>query len=169
MMNLKKILSAAVAASILASFAVMPAMADYTEADYDIVEVNNTYDDGTVDNSIDNSKAFQAGDSFARIFSTGIDSTKEFYLGFDFKFDNENASIEIPKFKSNGDVDKVGPIIEYGKLRKDAEDGTEQLRTKTGSGDNDHQGLGEFVVGNWYSAEIEGRTGLGAQYTTFRL
>ena len=86
---MKKILSTIISISMIAASMAVPAWADYTapEQSYDITEVNNTYDDGTVTNGIDDSPALQVGDSFTKIFSTDIDTTKEFYLGFDFCFD----------------------------------------------------------------------------------
>lgn len=157
---MKKILSTIISVSMIAASAAVSVMADYTapEESYDITEVNNTYDDGTVTNGIDGSNALQIGESFERIFSTNIDSTKEFYLGFDFCFDNESGEIQIPMFKGNGAVDKVGPIITYS---------GGNLRTQTGS--SSYQNLGAFEIGAWYHGEIEGRTGIGQQYTTFRL
>ena len=157
---MKKILSAIISISILAASMAVPVSSDYTapEVSYDITEVNNTYDEGTATNAIDGSPAMQIGDSFERIFSTNIDTTKEFYLGFDFCFDTDAGEIQIPKFKNSGSIDKVGPIITF--------DGT-NLRTQTGG--SSYQNLGAFTTGEWYHGEIEGRTGIGQQYTTFRL
>ncbi|MGN1115287.1 MAG: hypothetical protein ACI4TH_01825, partial [Candidatus Ornithomonoglobus sp.] len=154
------ILTAILSISILAASSAVPALADYTEPDnsYDIEEINLTFDDGEGTNDIDGSKALVIGETMTKLFDTSIDSTKEFYLGFDFRFDTDGGDIEVPKFKSSGAVDKVGPII--------TTDGT-NLRTATSS--SAFQTLGAFSVGAWYSAEIEGRTGMGAQYTTFRL
>ncbi|MGN0162540.1 MAG: hypothetical protein ACI4EA_03020, partial [Candidatus Ornithomonoglobus sp.] len=158
---MKKIISSILSISILAASSAVPVFANYTspEVSYDIEQINLTFDDGTATNDIDGSNALVIGETMTKVFDTSIDSTKEFYLGFDFRFDTESGDIEIPKFKSNGtDVDKVGPIFSF--------DGT-NLRTQTGS--SSHQNLGEISTGVWYSGEIEGRTGLGAQYTTFRL
>ncbi len=158
---MKKILSTIISISMIAASAAVPVYADYTapEESYDITEVNNTYDDGTAENAIDGTPALKTGDSFEKIFATGIDTTKEFYLGFDFCFDSEGGEIQIPRFKSNGtDVDKVGPIFTYS---------GGNLRTQTGG--SSYQNLGVFEIGAWYHGEIEGRTGIGAQYTTFRL
>ena len=157
---MKKIISSIISVSMIAASAAVPARATYEEPEnsYDVVDFSSTYDDGSITNPIDSSSAYQTSADFERIFSTNLDTTKEFYLGFDFCFDTEAGEIQIPKFKSNGSVDKVGPIITF--------DGT-NLRTQTGS--SAYQNLGTFATGEWYSAEIEGRTGMGAQYTTFRL
>ena len=145
---------------MIAASAAVPVWATYEEPEvsYDVIDVENTYDDGSVTNPIDDSPAYQTGADFERIFSTSLDTTKEFYLGFDFCFDTEAGEIQIPRFKGSGSVDKVGPIITFN--------GT-SLRTQTGG--SSFQELGEFTTGEWYSAEIEGRTGIGQQYTTFRL
>lgn len=154
---MKKIISLILSAAILSASAA--ALADYTPSDYDIENVSLTYDDGTDTNPIDGTPALSVGSDMTRLFSTSIDSTKEFILSFDFRFDNESGFIEVPKYKGSGDVDKVGPRLSF-----DSE--TARLTTDISGG---KQGLGSFAVGEWYSAEIEGRTGLGAQYTTFRL
>ncbi|MCI8405007.1 MAG: hypothetical protein HFE49_08925 [Clostridia bacterium] len=165
---MKKIISAIISVSIITASAAVPALAEYTAPDisYDIETVNEQYEkDGTVENPIDGTKAFKSGESFEKIFSTSIDTTKEFYLGFDFCFDNENGDIEIPKFKSDGvSNDKVGPIITYGDVQGNP---AKQLRTQVNS--SSYQALGALEIGAWYSAEIEGRTGMGEKYTTFRL
>ncbi len=165
---MKMITALFISAAVFAASAALPAvtaMADYIKSEYDIEDINYTYEDGTgtVINGIDGSNAFQT-EGMENIFHTSIDTTLEFYLGFDFCFDSENASIEIPQFKSNGtDVNKVGPIITYDSEK-------EVLRTTTAnSGSYPYQTLGGFRVGEWYSAEIEGRTGMGTAYTTFRL
>ena len=156
---MKKIISSIISISMIAASASIPVWATYEEPEnsYDVICFSSTYDDGSVTNPIDDSSAYKTGADFERIFSTDIDTTKEFYLGFDFCFDTEAGEIQIPKFKGSGSVDKVGPIITF--------DGT-NLRTQTGS--SSYQTLGTFATGEWYSAEIEGRTGIGAQYTTFR-
>ena len=160
-MKTKNILSAAIAASMFAASLTAPVFADYTEpADsYDIVRINMSFNDGTVTNPIDNTPALktQANDMQVKIFyDTSIDTSKEFFFTFDFCFDNENGRIEIPKYKSSG-VDKVGPQIKYSDTK---------LVTETSKG---VQELGDFTIGQWYTGEIEGRTGAGVQYTTFRL
>lgn len=158
---MKKIISVILSASMIAAYAAVPAMADYAAAGYDIPNITLTFGDGTAVNAIDRSPALQAGDALQNIFyDTSINSTQEFYLGFDFCLDNENAYIEIPKYKSDmSSKDKVGPMI----TRSDAG----QLQTQTGG--SSYQSLGAVEVNTWYSAEIEGRTGMGAQFTVFRL
>ncbi len=164
---MKKILSIIISAAMLAASSALPAAAeelelqDYTAADYDIVDQNIDYNDdasATVTNTIDDTKAMQFGDTTTRVFSTSINTTEEFFLGFDFCFDNESGYIETPKYKSNGGVDKVGLTLSY--------DGT-NLRTATAS--SSYQTLGALTLNEWYTAEVEGKTGSGAQYTTFRL
>lgn len=157
---MKKLISSVISISMIAASAAVPVWATYEEPEesYDVIDVENTYDDGSVTNPIDDSPAYQTGADFERIFSTSLDTTKEFYLGFDFCFDTEAGEIQIPRFKGSGSVDKVGPIITFN--------GT-SLRTQTGG--SSFQELGEFTTGEWYSAEIEGRTGIGQQYTSFRL
>lgn len=155
---MKKLISVILSATVISGFAAVPVFADYTTVSYDVEHVNYTYDDGSITNDIDNTAAKQVGDTQEKIFGISINSTNDFYLGFDFRFDNVNGNIQIPLLKSSGSVDKVGPII--------TTDGT-NLRTATGS--SSFQTLGEFSVNEWYSAEIEGRTGMGTKYTTFRL
>ena len=70
---------------LVSSFAI-PALADYEAADYDKELVSINYDsDGTVDNSIDHTKAKAFTDQ-ARVFT--LDDTltmnKETFISFDF-------------------------------------------------------------------------------------
>lgn len=165
---IKKILTGILTASMIASFAVLPVSADYESLEYDIEQFSYTYDDGTVTNAIDNTPALQTADTdFTRIFRSTLNTTNGFCLSFDFCFDSASAEIQIPQLNSDGSkVDKVGPIITYGWY--DSKDQTKlQLRTQTGS--SSYQALGEFTIGDWYSAEIEGRTGITQDYTSFRL
>ncbi|MGN0106298.1 MAG: hypothetical protein ACI4A5_01205 [Hominilimicola sp.] len=156
---MKKLLAVILSSAMLASFAVMPAFADYTAAEYDILRESMTFDDGTTTNDADGTKALQIGDDFQqKIFETTVDTTQEFLLSFDFRLDSDAALIEIPKYKTSG-VDKVGPRLKLS-------DG--KLVTETSSSGGTQE-LGEYIVGEWYAAEIEGRTGMGSQYTTFRL
>lgn len=158
---MKKVISMILSASMIAAYAAVPAMADYADAEYDIPSINLTYDEeGTVDNPIDGTKALKTGEGeVQKIFmDTSINSTQEFYLGFDFCFDNENGYIEIPKYKSSG-VDKVGPIF--------TRSASGQLQTATSS--SSYQTLGDIEVGTWYSAEIEGISGNTNKKPVFRL
>lgn len=155
---MKKLTAALIALSMLTVNAVSVVYADYSEHEYDMPLTTLTFDDGTVTNTIDGTKAVQAGADAQRLLTTDIDSTKEFYLGFDFCLDTDGALIEIPNYKGSGGINKVGPRIKYA-------GGT--LVTETSSSGT--QALGAVALNTWYSAEIEGRTGMGTQYTTFRL
>lgn len=129
---------------------------DYEEASYDKEDTSLTFDDGTVTNPIDSTPAKQVGTTQEEImYSASIDSTREFFLSYDFCYDNENGYIETPSDAKN---DRVGLTMSYSEGK---------LRTQTGS--NSYQVLGDLAIGEWYTAEIFGKTGMGAAYTTFRL
>lgn len=156
---MKRVISSIIVLTMAASSLALPVSADYTAADYDILNTSLTFNDGTASNGIDNSPAKEIGDSYEIVMKTSIDSTKEFFLSFDFCFNADSGVIEIPKYNSTySKVDKVGPILTVY---------NGQLRTQTGK--LSYQDLGTFDIGSWYTAEIEGRTGMGQQYTTFRL
>lgn len=151
-MKMRKILCSLLSASIIAASVAVPVLADeefelanYTAADYDIVSVDEATE--------------KVCTTAEKIFTTNIDTTKEFYLTFDFNL-SADGLIEIPKLKSNGtDVDKVGPRLKIagGKL---------VTETNNSGGTND---LGACTAGTWYKAEIEGKTGDGQDKTSFRL
>ena len=151
-MKMRKILCSLLSASLIAASLAVPVLADeefelanYTAADYDIVSVDEATE--------------KVCTTAEKIFTTNIDTTKEFYLTFDFNL-SADGLIEIPKLKSNGtDVDKVGPRLKIagGKL---------VTETNNSGGTND---LGACTAGTWYKAEIEGKTGDGQDKTSFRL
>ena len=188
---IKKILTGILTASMIASFAVLPVSADYENSIYDKEYQNIVFEDGTAENPIDGSKALNFADvpaeelnyyewvssgkttiveGYKELFTSTFDTTKGFFLSFDFCIDETNkdsALIELPQYNSgHSKIDKIGPIISYGDVTVNKQT-VQQLRTQTGS--SSYQALGEITLGEWYSAEIEGRTGIGAQYTTFRL
>lgn len=168
---IKKILTGILTASMLASFAIIPASADYIDCQYDKEYYNINYnDDGTETNAIDGTKALNTdGDDYTELYTGTFNTTQGFYVSFDFSVDEANQDtflIELPQYKSDhSKIDKVGPIISYG---VESSKGTvKQLRTQTGSSAWQH--LGDITFGEWYTAEIEGRTGIGTQATVFRL
>lgn len=186
MNKLKKILSGVLAASILISLTALPVWADYTPTEYDKEYQNLTFDDGTAENAIDGTNALKFSDistdelnnivwdkgssvGYKELFTKTFDTTNGFFLSFDFCVDEANKDtflIELPQYNSaHAKIDKVGPIISYGPAKSGGTD--LQLRTQTSS--SAWQLLGSITFGSWYTAEIEGRTGIGAEYTTFRL
>lgn len=189
---IKKILTGILTVSILASFAVFPASADYTATQYDKEYYNLDFNDnGTATNAIDGTKALKFADvpaeelnnhewtngrgevetskGYKELFTSTFNTTQGFFLSFDFCVDETNKDtflIELPQYNSSrSKIDKTGPIISYG--IESSKNTTTQLRTQTSS--TAWQLLGDITFGNWHTAEIEGRTGMGAQYTTFRL
>lgn len=141
---MKKLLCSLLSASLIAASLAVPVFADYTAAEYDIVDVNNAAEQ-------------VCGATATKVFTTSIDTTKEFYLGFDFKFDAATgSSIEI---KSNASSNNTGPILTISDKG--------QLQTQTGS--KSYSALGAVTAGTWYRAEIEGKTGDGSNLPTFRL
>ena len=145
-MKMKKILCSILSASLIAASLAVPVLADYTEPDpsYDIMDVNNSAEQ-------------VCGGEATKVFTTNIDTTKEFYLGFDFKFDAATgSSIEI---RSNASSNATGPIITISSAG--------QLQTQTGG--SSYTALGAVSADTWYRAEIEGQTGNGNNLPTFRL
>lgn len=147
---MKKYLSLLIAAAML-SAAAIPVFADYTapeeESSYDIVQLNNTYDDGTTTNDIDGSAAKQLT-AEERVVELADDSiwVNEFYMSFDFRFDSDSGYIGIDKRKSSGVMEKQGPLFSY--------DGT-NLRTQTGG--SSYQTITSVSKDTWYTAEFEGK------------
>lgn len=132
---------------------------DYISAAYDVEVINNAYEDGTADNTIDSSKAVAITDN-THVFDLADNTvmTKEFMLSFDFRFDADTASISIYRQKPDGSVNKQGPLLSFA-------DG--QLRTQTGS--SSYQKLGAMETGKWYTAELEGKMVVAGASATFRL
>lgn len=149
---MKKTISIILAMSVAAAMTSIPAMADYSESDYDITAIDYTYDDGTVTNDIDGSNAKKVTDSERLIeLSDSTLFTKEFFLSFDFRFDSADdgsvpGAISIDKKKSSGAMDKQGPLFSYS-------EGV--LRTQTGS--TSYQNIAEISPDTWYTAELEGK------------
>lgn len=168
---MRKILSVIISTAILIGSMSLPVYAGnielfgYTAADYDDVLLNETYDGGTVTNSIDNSKALNAVDK-TEMFTLSDNTvlTKEYFLSFDFCFNTDDTGavpgvISIDSKKSNGDTNKQGPLFSY------SSDG--QLQTQTGGSSYDK--LGEISPDTWYTAELEGRMVVAGAATVFRL
>ena len=142
-MKMRKILCSLLSASIIAASLAVPVLANYSAGEYDVVTVDEATEQTYTD--------------YAIAFRTSLDTTKGFYLTFDFNL-KPAGKIEIPKFNNGySKVDKVGPILKIsdGKLVTETSGGTQEL--------------GACTAETWYRGEIEGRTGVGTQYTTFRL
>ncbi|MBQ7574133.1 MAG: hypothetical protein IJT23_07715 [Clostridia bacterium] len=156
---MKKIISLIITGALLVTSAGLTAFADYTASSYDIVDQNLTFDDGT-GTGVDGTPAMVVGTDLNRLVVTSLDTTKEFFLSFDFNFTNESGYIETPMYKNSTTttVNKVGLTLKYT---------NGQLTTDTGS--SSKQQLGAMTVGDWYTFEVEGKTGQGTQYTTGRL
>ncbi len=156
---MKKLVSLIITGALLVTSAGLTAFADYTASSYDIVDQNLTFDNGT-GTGIDGTNAVVVGTDLTRLSTTSLDTTKEFFLSFDFNFTNASGYIETPMYKnaSTTNVNKVGLTLRYT---------NGQLTTDTGS--SSKQQLGALTVGEWYSFEAEGKTGQGTQYTTGRL
>lgn len=139
---------------------------DYTEADYDEVRQNITYDDGTVENTIDGSKAKKFEDKADVFRYSTADGpctmfTKEFFLSFDFMIDTADADkalFGINRTDDNGKNVKIGPMFSYS---------GGQIRTQTSS--NKYQTLGAMSLDTWYTAELEGKMTVSGAAVTFRL
>ncbi len=148
---------------MVVSAAALPVSADYTKADYDVEALKSTFDSGTAEGrTTADGKALKIEGTAADVFNlkgntTGFDSTKEFLLSFDFKFDTDAGNLNI---RSDTSSNAQGPDISFS---------GDKLRTKTGSGTNDYQELGDFTVGAWYAMEIEGVTGDDNHHPTCRL
>ena len=160
-MKMKKILSGIISVAMLTASMSLPAFADYDNVElydysaeeYDAVVTENTFDDGTVTNTIDNTnaKAVTTEEIVYTLTDTTV-MTKEYFMSYDFCFDTDGGSISI---KNNG---KQGPLFSIS-------DG--QLRTQTGKSSFDN--LGEAAVGTWYTAEFEGTMVVPGAVTKFRL
>lgn len=175
---MKKILSVILSAAVIAASAAVPVFADYAEHEYDVVEYTETFDSGEATNAIDNTPALKVADTDDKgdfktieVFRTtevakDFNSNNGFFLSFDFCFEDE-ATSEI-NLRHLTDKSPVGPILTYGpKNTKPADADNKQLRTQTGG--TAWQLLGDITFGDWYTAEMEGRTGIADSYTTFRL
>lgn len=151
---MKKLISSIVSISMLAASAAVPVFADYQapEDSYDVEVLNYTYDDGTVTNDIDGSQAKQITDSERVVeLSDSTIMTNDFYLSFDFRFDSAAdesvpGSIGIDRRKSNGDVNKQGPLFSYSEGK---------LRTQTGG--SSFSTICDISADKWYTAELEGK------------
>ena len=153
---------------MVVSAAALPVSADYTAATYDVEALKSTFDSGTADGrTAADGKALKIEGTESDVFRLGtypegLDSTKEFLLSFDFKFDTEAGSLNI---KSDASKDNVGPSISY-----DADNSKKnQNKLVTQTGGTAWQSLGDFTVGEWYTMEIEGITGNDAKLPTCRL
>lgn len=155
---MKKLLSILLSTAMLTALLTVPAFADYTAADYDVEALNLTFDDGTAEGrTAEDGKALQIGETATEVFNlsgdtTGFDSVNEFFLSFDFKFDTNAGGFDIHNTASSN---AQGPLISYEGTGKNMK--PNNLVTQTSS--DNYQALGTFIVGDWYTMEIEGATG----------
>ena len=132
-------------------------LADYTSGEYDLELVNENYNtDGTVTNTIDNTKAKAFTDQ-ARVYTLTdtLAMNKEMFITFDFCIaaaDAENAYMQI---RGNAGV---GPQFTFN--------GT-QLRNQTGG--SSYANLGAISTDTWYTAELEGKTNAPGGEVKFRI
>lgn len=138
---------------MLSSVTVLSVSADYTAAEYDIERAAYDYNtDGTVDNTIDNTKAkkiTETEDIFS--FSGQGYLTTDFFLSYDFNFYTENNAVPGEMTFGNTGSD-IGPKMSYDSDGSKKNKG--QLVTQTGN--TAWQGLGAISPDTWYTIEFEG-------------
>lgn len=179
--TVKRILSCILAAASVSAFTTFPALADYTECEYDIERVNETYNSGSAENSIDGTPALQVGGTGAfdddtdpitddrtyifRFPSTGGNCDmfrNDFFLSFDFRFDTIDGKVPgifgIERLDDGDRNNKIGPKFTYSEG---------QIRTETGN--NKYAELGAVSPDVWYTIEMEGKMAVAGAAVEFRL
>ena len=151
---MKKIISLIIAGALLTTSAGLTAMADYNASDYDIVDTNLTFDNGT-GTGVDGTNAQVVEDTLTTVMTTTLDTTEEFLLSFDFNFTNASANINTPRTANSNNVGLTLALVNGELITHTSSTGT--------------QSLGALTVGEWYALEVEGKTGKGSQFTTGRL
>lgn len=141
---MKKIISILLSAAMISSVIAMPVFADYTASSYDVSVISENYDTtGTVDNSIDGTKARDV--AAQEVILTCDKFTTEFFMSFDFRFNTVDGAVPGNILITNS-TNKVGPSFSMS---------GGQFRTQTGG--SSYQNLGAAVPDTWYTVEFEGK------------
>ena len=159
---MKKLLSVLLSASIFASLLAVPAFADYTAADYDVERLNETYNNGTVTNTIDSSQAKHfttSEDVFGGAFDGKGYLESDFFLSLDFNYYTDDSG-NVPgslRFTNPGGLagtdETTGPEFTYDK------DGGKKYQGQLVAQDSSNKWnpLGEITPDSWYTLEFEGK------------